>query len=465
MSIESGSQSVNLEQLAAPEPDGERYGAIWSAHTERLGNGELSVAGVPLSRLAAECGTPTFVLDSADARSRARTWKHAMDEACAPLAGADVYYAGKAFLSKQFARWMVAEGLHIDTASEGELRTVLAAGIPGSACGLHGNNKSRAEIELALETGVAHIVIDSLDELDFVEKIAAERGVQAPVYLRLTTGVHAGGHEFIATAHEDQKFGLSISTGVAREAMKRAAAAPHLNLIGLHSHIGSQIASVDGFAAAAAIVLAERAWAGEQGIALPEIDLGGGYGVRYTSADPVPPTPHMFAQELAAAVAEHVRRSGLPAPRVSIEPGRSIVAPAMLMLYSVGTVKDVAIDSGKRTYVSVDGGMSDNIRPALYEADYTAALANRVSTAELRRARVVGKHCESGDIVVRNVALPADIHRGDLLAVPAVGAYGYAMASNYNMLTKPAVVAVDDGRITQMLRRQSVDDLLAYDLG
>lgn len=458
-------QGVNLEQVTAPEPDEAAYGAIWSAHTERLSSGELSVAGVPLPRLAAECGTPTFVLDTADARSRARIWKDEMDKAFASLGGADVYYAGKAFLSKQFARWMVADGLHIDTASEGELRTVLAAGIPGSACGLHGNNKSRAEVELALETGVAHIVIDSLDELDFVERIAAERGVQAPVYLRLTTGVHAGGHEFIATAHEDQKFGLSISTGVAREVMERAAAAPHLRLLGLHSHIGSQIASVDGFAAAAAIILAEREWAGKQGIDLPEIDLGGGYGVRYTRADPIPPTPQMFAQELAAAVTEHVHRSGLSAPRVSIEPGRSIVAPAMLMLYSVGTVKDVAIDSGTRTYVSVDGGMSDNIRPALYEADYTAALANRFSTSEVQRSRVVGKHCESGDIVVRNVALPADIHRGDLLAVPAVGAYGYAMASNYNMLTKPAVVAVENGEITQLLRRQNVDDLLAYDLG
>ncbi|MCI5825337.1 MAG: diaminopimelate decarboxylase [Arcanobacterium sp.] len=458
-------QTINLEQTPAPEPDGSEYGAIWSSHTERLANGELAVAGVPLPHLAAKCGTPTFVLDVADARGRARTWKREMDTAFAQLNGADVYYAGKAFLSQQFARWVVDDGLHIDTASEGELCTALAAGIPGSACGLHGNNKSRREIELALETGVAHIVIDSLDELDFVEHIAAERGVQAPVYLRLTTGVHAGGHEFISTAHEDQKFGLSISTGVAREAMRRSAAAEHLNLIGLHSHIGSQIAAVEGFVQAARIVLDERAWAAEQGIEINEIDLGGGYGIRYTSADPVPPTPRAFAQALAGAVSKHVAETGLPAPRVSIEPGRSIVAPAMLMLYSVGTVKDVAIDSGKRTYVSVDGGMSDNIRPALYDADYTAALANRVSSAALQRSRVVGKHCESGDIVVRNVALPADIHRGDLLAVPAVGAYGYAMASNYNMLTKPAVVAVSNGEIMELLRRQTVADLLAYDQG
>lgn len=490
---------VNLEQTVAPEPNGQPDSGIWSVNTERLRNGELSVAGVPLTRIARKYGTPTFVLDSHDARGRARTWKQEMDEAFAPtrgLAGAAVYYASKAFLSKQFARWMVADGLHLDVASLGELQTALAAGVPAQLCGLHGNNKSRAEIELALREGIGHIVIDSLAELDFVAQIAAQLGVTAPVYLRLTTGVHAGGHEFIATAHEDQKFGLSITAGVAREAIKRAHAAAHLELRGLHSHIGSQIAAVEGFQKAARIVLAQRAWAAEQGIVIGEIDLGGGYAVRYTSADPVPPAPRVFARALAAVVKEHLLATGLPAPLVAIEPGRAIVAPAMLMLYEVGTVKDVATDSGPRRYVAVDGGMSDNIRTALYGAQYTATLANRApsggqasagasepggvtASAHTRseaspamrldahpvRTRVVGKHCESGDIVVHDVALDASVQRGDLLAVPAVGAYGYAMASNYNMIPRPGVVAVADGLVTELIRRETVADLLARDLG
>lgn len=454
-----------FEQIPAPEPEQADVSGIWSHHTMRNTLGELEIAGVPVSKLAADYGTPLFVLDTADVRRRARAWKQALDTAFEQLNGADVYYAGKAFLCKKFARWMVEEGLHIDTASYGELATALSAGVPGSACGLHGNNKSREEIEYALECSVAHIVIDSLDELSFVEKIAAERGEVAPVYLRLTTGVHAGGHQFIATAHEDQKFGLSIATGVSREAILQAAQADHLKLIGLHSHIGSQIAAVDGFVAAARLVLAERTWAAQCGIFIDEIDLGGGYGVRYTSADPEPPLPQDFAFALASVVTAHIEETRLSAPRISVEPGRSIVAPAMTMLYSVGTVKNVAIDSGQRQYVAVDGGMSDNIRPALYGADYTAALANRRSEAECVRTRVVGRHCESGDIVVRDVSFPADVHRGDLLAVPAVGAYGYAMASNYNMLMKPAVVAVERGEVTPLLRRQTVHDLLAYDVG
>ncbi|MCI7551581.1 MAG: diaminopimelate decarboxylase [Actinomycetaceae bacterium] len=455
---------MNLEHMPAPQPAGTVDG-VWPVNARRLNTGELEVAGVPLAAIAQEYGTPGFVLDVCDMRGRARTWVAAMNEAFADLGGARVYYAGKAFLSKAVARWMAEDGLSIDTASEGELRTVLAAGVPGRYCGLHGNNKTREEIELAITSGVAHIVIDSLDEIDFVEAIASELGQVAPVYLRLTTGVHAGGHEFIATAHEDQKFGLSVSTGVSREAIKRVAQASHLNLIGLHSHIGSQIAAVDGFEAAAAVVFAERTWASEQGIDIPEIDLGGGYGIRYTSEDPQPPTPETFARALASVVSHHMAESGLEAPHVSIEPGRSIIGPSMLTLYCVGTTKDVAIDGGARRYVSVDGGMSDNIRPALYEANYTAALANRSSEAEDVRSRVVGKHCESGDIVVRDVALPSDVHRGDLLAIPATGAYGYAMASNYNMLTKPPVVAVENGEVTELIRRQNVDDLLAYDLG
>lgn len=455
---------MNLEQLGAPEPDGAPHG-IWSMNTLREADGEFSVAGVRVSEIAEEFGTPTYVLDVDDARSRARAWKLAMDEAFEDLAGADVYYAGKAFLSKAVARWMFEEGLFIDTASEGELRTALAGGVPGERCGLHGNNKSLTEIGLALDEGIAHIVVDSMSELEMVNKAAADRGVVAPVYLRVTTGVHAGGHEFIATAHEDQKFGLSVTTGRAAEAIEAAAAASNLKLLGLHSHIGSQIMATDGFVRAASVVLGLRKDAAEKGIDIPEIDLGGGYGVRYTSKDDVPPRPAEFATCLAAAVRAHVESTGLPAPHISIEPGRSIIAPSTMTLYTVGTTKLVTIDDGTRRYVSVDGGMSDNIRPALYGANYTAAVVSRATKAAAIRSRVVGKHCESGDIVVNSVALPADAIYGDLLAVPVTGAYGRSMASNYNMLARPGVVAVEDGRAWPILRRETIDDQLGLDVG
>ncbi|MCM3906793.1 diaminopimelate decarboxylase [Trueperella bernardiae] len=447
----------------APEPTG-RPDGVWSANVARTESGELAVAGVPVTQIAGEFGTPTYILDEADMRARARAWKNAMDAAFAPLAGADVYYAGKAFLSKAVARWMAKEGLNIDSASEGELRTALAAGVPGSRIGLHGNNKSDAEITLALECGSAHIVVDSLPEIEQVARIARAVGTRAPVYVRLTTGVHAGGHDFIQTAHEDQKFGLSVTTGAAQEAISRIAANPALSLIGLHSHIGSQILAADGFAQAARAVLDVRAWAAGQGIEITEVDLGGGYGVRYTDADAVPPAPEEFARVLAAAVSEHVAQTGLRPPRVSIEPGRSIVAPAMMTLYTVGTIKDVVTDSGPRRYVSVDGGMSDNLRPALYGAQYTALVANRLVEGEEARCRVVGKHCESGDIVVHDVALPP-LAAGDLLAVPVTGAYGRSMGSNYNMLPRPGVVSVRDGHCRVILRRETIEDQLALDVG
>lgn len=455
---------MTYEKLAAPVPDGSHHG-VWSVNTVCEEDGEFSVSGIRLSEIAERFGTPTYVLDVDDMRRRARAWKIAMDDAFAELAGADVFYAGKAFLSKAVARWMVEDGLYLDTASEGELRTALAAGAPGQRCGLHGNNKSIAEIELALDSGIAHIVSDSLAELELVNKIAADRGVVAPIYLRVTTGVHAGGHEFIATAHEDQKFGLSASTGVIKDAMRQVRDSSHLDLIGLHSHIGSQILATEGFGEAAKVVLELRAWAAQEGIEIPEVDLGGGYGIRYTSADDMPPMPEDFARMLASAVKDHVTETGLAPPRISIEPGRSIVASAMMTLYEVGTVKDVAIDSGSRLYVAINGGMSDNIRPALYDANYTAAIVSRRANGEPVRSRVVGKHCESGDIVVHDVALPSDIAAGDLLAVPATGAYGRSMGSNYNMIPRPGVVAVENGEAWEIVRREKVDDLLALDVG
>uniref|UniRef100_UPI00404ADAFB diaminopimelate decarboxylase n=1 Tax=Georgenia sp. M64 TaxID=3120520 RepID=UPI00404ADAFB len=453
----------------APEPDGTSTG-VWSTSVRRGDDGALVVGGVDVRDLAAEHGTPAYVLDEADLRGRARAYARAFAAAFAPeagLAGADVYYAGKAFLSVAVARWVHEEGLRVDTSTGGELAVALRAGVPGAHIGLHGNNKSAEEIVTALEHGVGRIVVDSLAEVDVVARLAAERGLRAPVMVRVTTGVHAGGHEFIATAHEDQKFGLSLTSGAARKAVDEILARPDLELVGLHSHIGSQIMDLAGFEVAARAVLGLRAQvAADTGYLMPEIDLGGGYGIAYTGADATPPTP----EEVAAALAGVVRRAcaelGTAVPRVSVEPGRSIVGPSALTLYTVGTVKDVQLDDGgRRTYVSVDGGMSDNIRPALYEADYTAAVAGRASAAERVPSRVVGKHCESGDIVVRGVALPADVAAGDLLAVPATGAYGRSMASNYNLVPRPPVLAVRDGAVRVLVRRETLEDLLALDQG
>ncbi|WP_127573937.1 diaminopimelate decarboxylase [Georgenia faecalis] len=451
----------------APEPAPASPATPWSATVRRGADGVLAVGGLPVTALAERYGTPLYVLDEADLRARARAFADAFGEAFADLGGgADVYYAGKAFLSVAVARWVHAEGLRIDTTTGGELAVALRAGVPGEAIGLHGNNKSDAEIERALRAGVGRIVLDSLAEVEQVAAVAARLGVRAPVMVRVTTGVHAGGHEFISTAHEDQKFGLSLAGGAARAALDAVAGRPELDLLGIHSHIGSQILDLAGFEVAARALLALRAEIAEQtGRLMPEVDLGGGYGISYTG-DVAPPTPHEVAHALADVVRRACADLGTPPPRISVEPGRAVVGPAGLTLYRVGTVKPVRLDDGaQRRYVSVDGGMSDNIRTALYDAEYTAALADRRSTAPLVPARVVGKHCESGDVVVRDVALPDDVARGDLLAVPATGAYGRSMASNYNLVPRPGVVAVADGQARVLVRRETEEDLLALDEG
>ncbi|MEE6273390.1 diaminopimelate decarboxylase [Georgenia sp. MJ278] len=429
--------------------------------------GALEVGGLDVHAIAERFGTPVYVLDEADLRARARGYAEAFAEAFADLGGgADVYYAGKAFLSVAVARWVHAEGLRIDTSTGGELAVALRAGVPGADIGLHGNNKSDAEVERALRAGVGRIVLDSLTELEQVARIARELGVRAPVMVRVTTGVHAGGHDFIATAHEDQKFGLSLAGGGARAAVDAALAADELELLGLHSHIGSQILDLSGFEVAARALLTLRAEvAADTGVLMPELDLGGGYGISYTG-EAAPPAPATVARALADVVRRACAELGTAPPRVSVEPGRSVVGPSGLTLYRVGTVKPVGLDDGaQRRYVSVDGGMSDNIRTALYDAEYTAALAGRRSDAEPVPARVVGKHCESGDIVVRDVALPDDVARGDLLAVPATGAYGRSMASNYNLVPRPGVVAVAGGEARVIVRRETEEDLLALDEG
>ena len=438
---------------------------VWPASARRAAEGELEFGGVSATALAAEFGTPLYVLDEADVRARAAGIRSAFETAFAAIgANVTVYYAGKALLSAAVARWMDEEGLAIDVASGGELALALAAGIDASRLGFHGNNKSEAEIDRAVAAGTGAIVIDSALEIERIAEAAERHGVTQAVRLRVNTGVHAHTHEFLATAREDQKFGIPLPE-VARH-VESIRSHESLEFLGLHSHIGSQIFDVSGFVEAIGRLLAIHALLLENG-PVPELNLGGGFGIAYTSIDRVTPIEHM-AQELAAAVAREAERHGIPVPDIAIEPGRAVVGPAGVTLYTVGTIKnlDIAVASGiaVRRYVSVDGGMSDNVRPALYGADYSARIANRTSDADASLVRVAGKHCESGDIVVHAEYLPADVAPGDLLAVAATGAYCWSLASNYNYLARPAVVAVADGAARAIVRRETEDDLLGRDL-
>ncbi|MGL5856927.1 MAG: diaminopimelate decarboxylase [Angustibacter sp.] len=438
---------------------------LWARTVRRADDGALEVGGVSVAEIAADHGTPAFVVDEADFRARAREFAVAFDAAFADLCGgADVFYAGKAFLCAAVARWVTGEGLRLDTCSGGELAVALRAGLDPARIGLHGNNKSDAEIARALDAGIGRIVLDSLAEIDRVADAAGQRGVRAPVLIRVTVGVEAHTHSYIATAHEDQKFGLSLADGRAAEAVRRVLARPELELRGLHSHIGSQIFDVQGFEVAAQRLLALHADLVQSGCSLPELDLGGGFGIAYTTQhDPMPPAD--LAAGMARIVGRECGRLGVPVPRVSVEPGRAIAGPSTFTLYTVGTVKEVALDVGaRRRYVAVDGGMSDNLRTALYDADYSATLAGRRSGGAPVLSRVVGKHCESGDVVVKDEFLPDDLAPGDLLAVPGTGAYCRSMASQYNHVPRPPVLAVADGTVRVLLRRETEDDLLALDV-
>ena len=432
--------------------------ALWSSTASKDG-GVLRVGGMSVPDLVANLNTPAYVLDEADFRARARAFREGFE-------GYDVYYAGKAFLCTALARWVVEEGLCLDVCSDGELSVALRAGVDPARIGYHGNNKSAMELRRAVDAGVGRIIVDSFHEIERVADVARQLGVTQPVMVRVTAGVEAHTHEFIATAHEDQKFGFSISSGAAFEAASRVVAEDGLELRGLHSHIGSQIFDTSGWEVAARRVLALHARIGtELGAVLPELDLGGGFGIAYTTQDD-PAAPAVLAEQITRIVTGECAALGVGVPHLSIEPGRAIVGPSMCTVYTVGTVKEVALDGGaSRTYVSVDGGMSDNLRPALYDADYSCTLASRTSTAAPVLARVVGKHCESGDIVVKDEFLPGDIAPGDLLAVPATGAYGRSMASNYNHALRPPVVAVRDGEARVIVRRETEADLLATDVG
>ncbi len=473
------------EWLAVPADLNALHEPMWAGDVRKNDAGELAIAGIPVTELKEQFGTPLFVMSESDFRARARAFKDAFDTAFADICGGvDVYYAGKSFLCTAVAAWVADEGLRLDTCSGGELAVAARAGIPGENLGLHGNNKSDAEINRALDMDLGRIVVDSLDELERVSKIASGRGEKAMVMLRLTPGVHAHTHEFIATAHEDQKFGLSMaddSTGqvglsAAEEAVAAATSYDSIELLGLHCHIGSQIFEPDGFELAAQKLLRfHAAMQGKYSMVMPELDLGGGYGIAYTPVDTPRPAADI-AQAMAAVVRSTCAELGITSPRISIEPGRAIVGSTTFTLYEVGTLKTVRVDAPvseagqenvthPRRYVSVDGGMSDNARPVLYDADYSAVLASRASDAAPQLSRVVGKHCESGDIVVRDVYLPEDVAAGDLLAVPGTGAYCWALSSNYNYLARPGVVAVRDGSARLIVRGETEEDLLNRDMG
>jgi diaminopimelate decarboxylase len=432
--------------------------ALWPATARRRDDGVVEVGGVGLDDLAEEFGTPAYVLDEVDFRTRARAYREA-------FSGVDVFYACKAFLCSAVVRWAVEEGLWLDVCSGGELAVVLRAGVDPAMVGFHGNNKSEAELARALEAGVGRIIVDSFFELDRLLALTESLDRSAAVLVRVTAGVEAHTHEYIATAHEDQKFGFSISEGDAFAAVERVLGCDRLRLLGLHSHIGSQIFDTSGFEVAARRVLSLHARvADELGVELPELDLGGGFGIAYTSQDD-PQSPQELADGLRAIVEHECRARGLAVPRLSVEPGRALVGPAMCTLYRVGTVKDVALDAGAtRRYISVDGGMSDNIRTALYDADYACTVASRASAGPPILSRLVGKHCEAGDIVVKDEFVGADVTVGDLVAVPGTGAYCRSMASNYNHVPRPPVVAVRDGSAQVVLRRETEDDLLRLDV-
>ncbi len=445
-----------------PEDANDLAPGVWPASARRDDTGQLRIGGIAAADLVHAHGSPLLVLDEDEVRTRARAFRDAFAAATAEHGGTSrVYYAGKAFLSTAVARWVTEEGLNVDVCTRGELEVALAAGVAPGRIGFHGNNKSVSELERAVEVGVGTIIVDSLIEIERLAAITARTGAVQSILIRVNSGVHAETHDFLATAHEDQKFGFSFAD--AEGAVSRIRELDGLRLIGLHCHIGSQIFGVGGFRESAARVLElhERLC---QGGELPLLNLGGGFGIAYTRVDD--PTPiELLASEIVDAVAAGCAVRGIPLPELAFEPGRAIVGTAGVTLYEIGTTKDVTLDAGSRRYLSVDGGMSDNARPALYGAQYSARLASRAGSGEPVLVRVVGKHCESGDIVVDHEYLPEDAGPGDLLAVPATGAYCASLSSNYNHVPRPAVVAVSGGAATVIVRGETIDDLLARDAG
>lgn len=402
----------------------------------------LQIGGCDLLELAAEFGTPVFVYDEQHLRDRCRE--------AVSVFGDGVAYATKAFLCGAMARLAHEEGMHLDVATGGELHVALHAGVPADRLVLHGNNKSMAELRAAVEAGVGRIVVDSFDELDRLDSLAATTGAAPKVLLRLTPGIKAETHDYIATGQDDSKFGFTVSTGAAAEAIERARNADSVELMGVHAHIGSQVFVVSSFAKAASVI-AEVAGPYD----LAEMSVGGGLGVPYV-ADERAPT----ITEWGTAVLEACAAAGVTA-RVSAEPGRSIAAAAAVTLYEVGTIKRLP---DIRTYVSVDGGMSDNPRPVLYGSGYEAFLPRAVEADRSETVTIVGKHCESGDVLVRDASVPAELSVGDILGTAVTGAYGHSMGSNYNKVTRPPVVFASHGDARLVVRRETFDDLTRLDV-
>ena len=413
----------------------------------------LQDAGM-LEALATELGTPLFVYDEDDLRRRCR-------EYVGSFGTGNVAYAGKAFLCVAMARLVAEEGLLLDVATGGELHVALHAGFPPERIVFHGNNKSNAELTAALDVDVGRIVADSFDELDRLEHLATERSARLSVLVRVTPGVEAHTHEFIETGTLDSKFGFTTRDGVALEAARRVVESPVLRLSGLHCHIGSMIERLDAYARAVAIVVDLcAAIEASTGTRVEELNMGGGLAARYLATDPLMSLGE-YESALRTTVKECVANAGIgEVPRLMVEPGRSISAPAAITLFRVGTVKKIPHG---RTYVAVDGGMSDNPRPVLYGAGYEAYLPDRIDEPRPLVCSIAGKHCEQGDLVVTDAHLPHDVRVGDLLAVPVTGAYGYAMASNYNKVPRPAVVFVRDGKARVVVRRETPDDLVRLD--
>ena len=429
-------------------------GPPWSMTASRGRDGVVHVGGLALDVLAETYGTPLLVVDGDDLRARCR-------EFVAGFGTEHVIYASKAWPTTAVLQIVAQEGLLVDVASGGELHTALAAGVDPARIVLHGNNKSVEELDRALEVGVGRIVLDAMEEIERLDKLARTRGVTAPVLLRITPGIEAHTHEYVRTGQDDAKFGFTLSLGLADVALERVLACASLELLGVHAHIGSQVFGVEAFVANAevAVDLVAR-WRDEHGITLREVDVGGGMGVTYGPDDTPVPVAEL-AEAVRSAVAERAAAHAMPVPEVLVEPGRAIVASSTLTLYRVGVVKDLP---GLSRWVAVDGGMSDNIRPALYGAVHPVLLASRDSEEPAGPVRLVGKHCESGDVLGIDLPLPTDVVADDLVALAATGAYTEAMASNYNRLPRPAVVFVEGGIARLIVRRESLDDLLRRDV-
>lgn len=429
---------------------------LWPLTTERDQAGRLVIGGVPVPTLVEEHGTPLYVYDEATIRERCATYQR---EFSARYPNARVVYAGKAYLSAWLLPLLEEAGFWLDVVSGGELYLAHRAGFPVERIVFHGNNKTPDELKMALDLGIGEIVIDNLYEIELLAELTAGRSGQVDVLLRINPGVDADTHEYRKTGIVDSKFGLLISSGDAARAVERVLEIPGLRLRGYHAHVGSQIFEIDPFTSAVDVLFAFAAEMRERfGVEPDQISPGGGFGIAYTEDDPEVNIDR-YAASLASAMRQSAERYGFGLPIMTVEPGRSIIGPAGVAVYRVGAIKEIP---GVRRYVCVDGGMADNIRPALYGAEYTAALANRYDTGQTV-VTIAGKYCESGDVLLRDVPLPNPV-AGDLIAIPAAGAYCLAMASNYNLALRPAVVVVADGVARVVQRRERYEDLLAREL-